>query len=184
MPTWDGAAFAACAKSFSTAALADGSHTLDVARGRCRRQRGRDARDLHLGRGPDRPETTIVTPEPNPTNDPTGDFVFGSDDASATFECRVDAAAFAVCSKTFSTAALADGSHTLAVRAVRRLGNVDATPATYTWVSRSTRTPTATASTTPRKRKSALTPTTPIRTTMAFRTAVSRNTTKTAMATA
>ncbi len=78
------------------------------------------------------PETTINTTEPNPTNDPTGDFTFSANEP-ATFECSVDGAAFAACTSPFATAALADGAHTLAVRAIDTALNVDATPATYGW---------------------------------------------------
>jgi MYXO-CTERM domain-containing protein len=130
----DAAAFAACTATFSTPALADGSHTIDV---RAKDTAGNvDATPATYTWVVDSgaPDTTIATKEPNPTNDPTGDFVFTSDDPLATFQCRVDAAAFAACTATFSTAALLDGSHTLDVRAVDVNNNVDATPATYTWV--------------------------------------------------
>jgi MYXO-CTERM domain-containing protein len=129
----DSGAYAACASTFSTAALADGSHTLSV--------RARDA----LGNvdatpatrtwvvDTDPPETTIPTFEPNPTTDPSGDFVFASDEVGSTFQCRVDSAPFATCASTFSTAALAVGAHTIQVRAIDAAGNVDPTPASYGW---------------------------------------------------
>jgi hypothetical protein len=130
----DGGAFAACAAAFSTAPLSDGSHTLSV--------RARDAAG-NIDPSPatytwlldsSAPDTTIVTREPNPTNDPTGDFTFSSNEASATFQCRVDGSAFAACPASFSTAPLADGAHTLDVRAVDAVGNIDSSPATYTWL--------------------------------------------------
>jgi hypothetical protein len=130
----DGAAFATCTAAFATAALAEGSHTLEV---RARDAAGNvDATPATYTWVVDTtaPNTTILTNPTNPTTDVTGDFTFGSNDLAATFECRVDAAAFAACSATFATAALTDGSHTLEVRARDAAGNVDATPATYTWV--------------------------------------------------
>lgn len=78
------------------------------------------------------PETTIDSSEPDPTNDATGDFTFSSNEPG-TFECSVDGGAFAGCSSPFSTAALADGPHTFAVRAVDAALNVDPTPATHSW---------------------------------------------------
>ncbi len=129
----DGAAFATCLATFTTAALADGSHTIEVR-----------ARDSSLNADPtpasytwtvdtDPPDTTIPTAEPNPTTDVTGEFGFASDEVGATFECRVDGAAFAACPASLTTAALAAGAHTIEVRATDGAGNVDATPASYTW---------------------------------------------------
>jgi MYXO-CTERM domain-containing protein len=79
------------------------------------------------------PDTTIATHPNDPTNDATGDFTFTSDDPAATFECQLDGGAYAACSATYATGTLAEGSHTLNVRAKDTVGNVDATPATFTW---------------------------------------------------
>jgi len=81
----------------------------------------------------DAPETRFVVTEPDPTDDPTGEFEFGSDDPDATFECRVDGAPFAPCPAVFTTASLEDGEHRIEVRAIDAVGNVDPTPAVYTW---------------------------------------------------
>ncbi|MBK8254220.1 MAG: hypothetical protein IPK82_16325 [Polyangiaceae bacterium] len=130
----DGGAFAVCTQTFSTAALADGSHTISV--------RAKDAvgnvdptpatYTWVVDTTP--PDTSILTFEPNPTNDPTGEFSFGSNEMNVTYECSIDGAAFIPCGQTLSTFALADGQHTIAVRAKDAAGNVDPTPATYTWV--------------------------------------------------
>jgi hypothetical protein len=129
----DAAAFATCPRNFTTAALAPGSHTLQV--------RARDAVG-NVDSTPATytwvidtrsPETTIVSRPTNPTTDPTGDFTFTSDEANVTFQCSVDGAAFSACNASFSTAALTPGSHTLRVRARDAAGNVDTTPAQYTW---------------------------------------------------
>ncbi len=62
----------------------------------------------------------------------------GSDVGSgvAGFQCALDSASFTACAgftlQTYTD--LADGSHTFRVRAVDNAGNVDATPAYYTWV--------------------------------------------------
>ncbi len=61
---------------------------------------------------------------------PTFDF-----DASypSSYECKLDSGSFAACDREPSIQVAADGPHTLAVRARDALGNVDPTPATYSW---------------------------------------------------
>jgi large repetitive protein len=129
----DGAAFAACTSPFMTRALTDGSHTFAV---RAIDPAGNaDPTPAMFTWVVDTtgPETTIATTPANPTSDRTGTFTFTSE-AGARFECRVDGAAFAPCTSPFTTASLSDGTHTFAVRAIDTAGNVDATPATFTWV--------------------------------------------------
>ncbi len=121
-----------CASPFTTPALAAGPHTLDV-----------QAEDLteNVDPTPARRNFTIdLTPpdtaftggpvDPTPTNDSTPSFSFNSADATATFQCSVDNAAFAACTSphTVSRRARA-GAHNIRVRAVDPAGNVDATPA-------------------------------------------------------
>jgi CSLREA domain-containing protein len=55
--------------------------------------------------------------------DTTPSFGFASNDPASTFECRVDAAAFDDCAASFTTQPLADGAHTLQVRAVDPVEN-------------------------------------------------------------
>lgn len=88
--------------------------------------------DEFIGGGPidcDPPETTIASGPTGTTTDSTPTFGLVSDEPGSTFECKLDAAAFAPCSTPFTTASLADGSHTLEVRATDPSGNTDPTPA-------------------------------------------------------
>jgi hypothetical protein len=130
----DGVAFTACASPFSTVALADGSHVFEV-------------RGVGPHGNPDAtpasytwvvdtipPDTTITSTPSNPTNLTTSTFTFTAAETGGTFECVVDDGAYSACTSPHTTAALADGSHTFAVRALDALGNVDATPANATWV--------------------------------------------------
>ena len=75
------------------------------------------------------PDTTISSGPSGLTNDATPTFAFASE-PGATFECRVDAAAYAVCSSPFTSPGLNEGPHTFSVRAKDGAGNADATPAT------------------------------------------------------
>lgn len=67
------------------------------------------------------------------TNTSSASFSFTSADATATFQCRLDTAAWSACSAPQGLTALADGPHTFAVRAVDAAGNVEATPPSRTW---------------------------------------------------
>ncbi|MFZ5443974.1 MAG: Ig-like domain-containing protein, partial [Myxococcota bacterium] len=79
------------------------------------------------------PETTIASGPTGTVSSTTASFTFTSDDPAATFECSLDGAAYAACPASHSLSGLADGSHTLSVRARDGAGNVDPTPATRTW---------------------------------------------------
>ena len=129
----DGSAFVLCNQEFTTSELADGPHTIAV--------RAIDAAG-NVDPTPatatwtvdtSAPDTAIASRPVDPTNDPTGDFTFTSPDATATFECSVDGGAFEACPATFATTSLAEGEHTLEVRAIDSVGNRDLTPASYTW---------------------------------------------------
>jgi hypothetical protein len=84
------------------------------------------------------PETTITS---GPGGLGVGDlflgagatFSFASDAADATFECRLDAGAWQVCTSPKAYAGVTLGSHTFAVRALDVIGRVDPTPAQRTW---------------------------------------------------
>ncbi|ATB48542.1 Ig-like domain-containing protein [Corallococcus macrosporus] len=79
------------------------------------------------------PETAIDSGPQALTNVATASFVFSSNESPVTYECSLDGAAFTACPAQAQFGPLADGSHTLAVRAVDAAGNVDATPATHDW---------------------------------------------------
>lgn len=75
------------------------------------------------------PDTVISSGPQGPTSDATPTFGFTSE-TGATFECKVDSAAYAACASPFTTAPLADGAHAFSVRATDASHNTDATPAT------------------------------------------------------
>ncbi len=86
------------------------------------------------------PETNIVWGPANPsyTNDPeTGlalaAFAVESNDAMATFQCALDGASFTSCPDPIQYTGLTPGPHTLRVRAVDVVLNIDTTPAQWTW---------------------------------------------------
>ena len=71
---------------------------------------------------------------------PTAQFTFSGDDSSgsgvASYECRVDsteAGGWAPCASPKTYNSLADGAHKFEVRAVDAAGNVDQSPASFSW---------------------------------------------------
>ena len=130
--TLDGAAFAACASPKSYSGLNDGSHTFEV-------------KAIDSGGAADptpaahtwtidttAPETTLTGTPANPSDSSAASFTFSSE-AGATFECKLDGSAYAVCTSPQSYSGLSDGSHTFQVRAKDAVGNVDPTPASHDW---------------------------------------------------
>ncbi|MQA72939.1 MAG: hypothetical protein GEU88_01065 [Solirubrobacterales bacterium] len=75
------------------------------------------------------PETTITAGPSALTNDPTPTFGFESSEPGSTFRCSLDGAVYSPCDSPHTTAALADGAHTLRVRAIDGAGNIEPDPA-------------------------------------------------------
>ena len=77
------------------------------------------------------PETTVVS-APKSGSATSATFAFSASEGG-TFECRLDGAAFALCSSPKSYSGLIKATHQFEVRAVDAAGNADATPAVHAW---------------------------------------------------
>jgi Bacterial Ig domain len=75
------------------------------------------------------PDTTITSGPSGPTNDATPTFAFTSSEAGSTFECSTDDGSWSGCSSPWTTATLADGAHSVRVRATDNADNTDDSPA-------------------------------------------------------
>jgi hypothetical protein len=87
---------------------------------------------------PTPPETTIDSHPANPTSSTSAAFTFSGTDnltpaGSLIFECQLDGAGFNACASPKNYSGLSLGSHTFEVQAIDGAGNVDATPASFTW---------------------------------------------------
>ncbi len=78
------------------------------------------------------PDTTIETGPTGSVPSTTATFTFGSTESGSSFQCSLDGAGFGACLASYTS--LAQGSHTLQVRATDAAGNTDATPASRTWM--------------------------------------------------
>ena len=88
------------------------------------------------------PDTQLLAWPDDPSSPDNVEFMFtGTDNfpvvegeiAQLEFECRLDGGAWSACESPAIYNGLSAGSHTFEVRAVDEAGNVDATPASYTW---------------------------------------------------
>jgi hypothetical protein len=79
------------------------------------------------------PDTTIISGPPALTNSSSATFSFTSNESGVRFEWSLNGAAFTTTSGPQNITGLSDGSHTVAFRAIDQAGNIDATPATYSW---------------------------------------------------
>lgn len=123
-------AYAPCVSPFTTAALADGSHTLRV--------RGSDGA-TNVSSPTPYTWTIDATPPPAPsvvgpaslTKSSAATFTIGSSEEFVTFTCSLDGAEAAPCASGVTYTALADGPHSLLVKASDGVGNTS--QSTFGW---------------------------------------------------
>ena len=79
------------------------------------------------------PDTIIISKPPDPADSPSATFRFKSTEAGSSFECKLDDAEWSSCTSPKKYFELSVGSHTFNVRAKDKAGNIDPTPASWTW---------------------------------------------------
>ena len=80
------------------------------------------------------PQTTILAKPPDPSGSSTAGFTYESNEASSSFQCSLDGAAFTACPAAGITYTdLLNGPHSFQVRATDSSSNVDPTPAGYSF---------------------------------------------------
>ena len=114
--------------------LADGAHTLTAVATDAAGNASPASTGVGVTVDTQAPDTAIDSGPSGTGNGPTATFAFSSPAADvASFECALDAGAYAACTSPLSLSGLADGSHTFKVRAIDTSGNADASPAIRTW---------------------------------------------------
>ncbi len=130
----DGGAFASCTSPKTYSGLADGSHTFQV--------RSTDAAGNTDGSPASYawvvdttpPSTTIGPTMPSASSNSTiATFDVASNELGSTFECRLDGGSYGACTTPVAYSGLGDGTHTFSVRATDQAGNLDTSPASYSW---------------------------------------------------
>ena len=79
------------------------------------------------------PETEIQAAPPPLASSRTASFAFDSPRPNSQFQCRLDGGDFSPCASPQQFGNLPEGTHTFEVRAFDQYGNVDGSPAVYTW---------------------------------------------------
>jgi CSLREA domain-containing protein len=79
------------------------------------------------------PETTITSGPPATTPSTSASFSFTSNEAGTSFQCSLDNGAYLACSSPHTVSGLVPAAHTFRVRAIDAAGNIDTTPASFTW---------------------------------------------------
>jgi outer membrane protein OmpA-like peptidoglycan-associated protein len=127
--TWD-----PCTSPASYTGLADGSRTFKVRANDGTNVDPTPASYTWTILDTTAPDTSLTSTPALLATSSTAAFQFSSNEGGATFQCSIDGGSYAACSSPKSYTGLADGSHTLQVRAVDGASNVDPTPSSYTWV--------------------------------------------------
>ena len=129
----DGGGYAASTSPTTFTGFADGPHTFSV--------RAIDAAE-NVDGTPESyawtvdataPNTTITSNPTNPSTSSSATFTFTSSEPGSTFQAQLGAGAYVMATSPLTLTGLSDGPHTINIRAVDAAGNVDGTPATYTW---------------------------------------------------
>src|SRR6478672_1620650 len=149
----DNGAFAGCTSPTTLGSTPDGSHTYTVRATDTAGNTGQASYTWTIDTVA--PTVTIGTKPPNPSNDATPTFSFSAGETS-TFQCELDAGAFAPCTSPTTLGSTADGSHTYTVKATDAAGNTN--QASYTWTI-DTVAPTVTLGTKPPNPSNVATPT-------------------------
>jgi hypothetical protein len=129
----DKAIYMPCASPQMYTGLANGKHTFWVAAIDPAGNPDRKAALYKWAIDATAPETTIKKKPPAVTSNTSATFSFSANQKGSTFVCRLDANPFASCVTPLALANLLAGTHTFEVQATDPAGNVDPTPASYTW---------------------------------------------------
>jgi hypothetical protein len=119
--------------SLDTTSLVDGSWTFTA---KATDKAGNNTTSTAVTITVDAPPNTTIDSGPGSTADGTADFTFSSNDAAATFACKLDGpgattGSYSACnSGSKSYPGLVDGNYTFSVRATDTSNNTDASPAT------------------------------------------------------
>jgi hypothetical protein len=141
MCSLDGAPATACNSPDHLSGLADGAHSFSVQAIDAVGNVDPTAAKAQWTVDSTPPDTTLTAMPAALTTFDSAQFKFTTAEPNATFECSMDGEQFAACTSPQNPIMLTEGSHTFAVRARDLKGNLDPTPAQFTWTVDRTRPP-------------------------------------------
>jgi len=129
----DGGGWSACTTPRSFSSLGAGAHTFQV---RATDPAGNTdatppSQTWTIDTAP--PNTTVDSGPANPTASTSAPLTFSSTESGSSFECQLDGGGWSGCTSPAVYSGLASGNHTFQVRATDAAGNLDGSPATYSW---------------------------------------------------
>ena len=125
----DDGAYAACSSPKAYPGLDDGAHRFRVRAVDRAGNSDPSPASLKWTVDTNPPETAVENGPPHVSHKGSATFSVSSE-AGATFECRLDDHAWGECGQV---SGLSDGKHVMRARAKDRAGNVDPTPASWSW---------------------------------------------------
>jgi Domain of unknown function (DUF1929) len=133
----DGGASAPCASPWPLSGLAAGSHTFEVtaidAGGNADPTPATHTWIVNPAAPDTTPPETTITYGPMSTTANTARFEFSSSEPGGSFSCRLDGGAWGPCFSPTDYSGLGVAAHTFSVRAADPAGNVDPSPALWSW---------------------------------------------------
>ena len=128
----DSGGWSSCASPVAYPALATGSHTFQVRAIDAVGNMDTSPAQYTWTVDADPPDTLLTSTPPNPSPAAVS-FSFSASEGGCSFQCQLDSGGWSSCASPVAYPALATGSHTFQVRAIDAVGNMDASPAQYTW---------------------------------------------------
>jgi hypothetical protein len=136
----DGASWSSCTSPKSYSGLAAGTHQFSVratdGSGNVDPTPATQSWTIELPLPPPdttAPDTSITSHPALSTISTAASFGFSATESESSFECKLDEASWAGCTSSKSYSGLAVGPHQFSVRATDGSGNVDASPASFSW---------------------------------------------------
>ncbi|WP_175491109.1 Ig-like domain-containing protein [Pontibacter chinhatensis] len=117
----------------TTSSLADGVHTITAKAVDGTGSQSPASAALTVVIDTTAPSTTITFILAAVTNATSATFHLISDETASTFQASVDGSAYTTVTTPLSITGLSEGTHTVQIRAMDAAGNLDPTPASYTW---------------------------------------------------
>lgn len=128
---FDGGAIVGCSSPYSFSGLGGGPRSVTIVSTDAVGNSSTTVRNFAVDATP--PNTSITANPTANSNSAAPSFSFSATESPSTFECRLDTGAWEACSSSKAYSGVPAGAHVFQVRASDQYGNVDATPATYSW---------------------------------------------------